>query len=147
MRCESRKVLVDLFVNSQLSPAALAVLTQIILRDLRPLLMPLPKPFNINSFADPKYAAVTFGLATAMEIWDYQMPTIYVSQCGDLDYACDRVEILGGGAGQGSFIGDAIQPILGRNILVSQVSRQIFAMLKCSDRYQSAQKAGVSNLR
>lgn len=118
MPAEPRKILLNLYVNSKMSPGALAVLTQIILRDLRPLLMPLPRPFNINSFGDPKYAAVTLSLQTAMSIWDFQMPTIYFAQCGDLDYACDRVEILGGGAGQGSFVGDNIQPKIGHNILV-----------------------------
>ena len=118
MPLEPRSILYNLYVNSQLSPASLAVLTQIILRDLRPLLMPLPKSFNINTFGNPSYAAETLSLSAAMGIWDFQMPRIYAAQCGDLDFACDRIEILGGGAGQGSFVGDPIKPKIDHNILV-----------------------------
>lgn len=85
-----------LFRDSGLSPYALAVLTQIILRDLRPLLSPLPRlptrnptaMLRLKSNAGP----AQLELYQAMQCWGGQMVKLYYAGQGDLDWCVDAVE-------------------------------------------------------
>jgi len=85
-----------LYRKSHLSPYALSVLTQIILRDLRPLLSPLPHlPIRnptamllLRSTAGPSQ----LGLYEAMRCWDRKMAEMYVGGKGSLDWCADMAE-------------------------------------------------------
>ncbi|WVQ96118.1 hypothetical protein IAU59_003220 [Kwoniella sp. CBS 9459] len=91
-------ILKDLYRASNLTPYALAVLTQVILRDLRPLLSPLPKlpirnptaMLRLKSTAGPGRLTVR----DAMLCWDKRMWDLYVGGRGDMDRCADLVEGL-----------------------------------------------------
>ncbi|OCF46055.1 hypothetical protein I317_00143 [Kwoniella heveanensis CBS 569] len=92
------EILTDLYRKSNLSSYALAVLTQIILRDLRPLLNPLPAlpirnptaMLRMRSTAGPDQLA----LRDAMLCWDKRMWELYAGGRGDLDGCANLVEDL-----------------------------------------------------
>lgn len=89
-------LLTRLFRDSDLSPYALAVLTQVILRDLRPLLNPLPRLPTRNPTAMLRLKSNTgpaqLELAQAMKCWGHRMAKLYFDGKGDLDWCADAVE-------------------------------------------------------
>lgn len=97
------EILSRLFRRSNLSPYAASVLVQIILRDLRPLLSPLPRLPIRNPTAMLRLKATTgpaqLELAAAMHAWDRQMPELYFGGVGDLDKCADMMETCGGDLG------------------------------------------------
>lgn len=97
------EILSRLFRRSNLSPYAASVLVQIILRDLRPLLSPLPRLPIRNPTAMLRLKTTTgpaqLELAAAMHVWDRQMPELYFGGVGDLDKCANIVEACGGGPG------------------------------------------------
>lgn len=125
-------VLTRLFRQSNLSPYAASVLTQIILRDLRPLLSPLPRlpirnptaMLRLKSNAGP----AQLELRAALQVWDRQMAGLYYGGVGDLDRCAEMVDVLGGGPGradEGSTSGTGATsagldfgPVMGVNIPV-----------------------------
>lgn len=110
-------ILTTLFRDSSLSAYALAVLTQIILRDLRPLLNPLPSlrvsnptaMLRLKSNAGP----TQLELYAAMRCWDARMAVRYRKGMGDVDACVDEVERMGVGAGCST------GPVIGVNVQVS----------------------------
>ncbi|WVR08189.1 hypothetical protein IAU60_005235 [Kwoniella sp. DSM 27419] len=88
-----------LYRDSSLSPYALSVLTQIILRDLRPLTSPLPRlrirnptaMLRLKSTAGPDQLS----LQQAMKCWHPKMWQLHVGGLGDIDDCADEVERLG----------------------------------------------------
>lgn len=118
------QLLTKLYRDSSLSPYSLSVLTQIILRDLRPLLNPLPQlpirnptaMLRIKSTAGPRQ----LDLLPAMRAWDGKMAELYRGGKGSLDFCADTVEVLGGGPG-GVCKGSSVPagPIVGVNVQVS----------------------------
>lgn len=89
-------LLTKLYRESNLSPYALAVLTQIILRDLRPLMNPLPRLPTRNPTAMLRLKSntgpVQLELHEAMRCWDSKMGKLYYGGKGDLDWCADTVE-------------------------------------------------------
>jgi DNA ligase-4 len=89
-------ILTRLYRDAGLSPYSLAVLTQIILRDLRPLLSPLPRlatrnptsMLRLKSNAGP----AQLDLYQAMKCWDPRMLDLYTGGKGDVDWCADAVE-------------------------------------------------------
>ena len=115
-------VLIRLFRNSELSPLALSVLTQVILADLRPLLNPLPslRIRNPTSLLAVKTTAAPpqLDLLTALECWEERLPSIFKGGQGDLDRCLDLVESLSpDGGSETSFL--PAGPVLGVNVHVS----------------------------
>jgi DNA ligase-4 len=76
----------------------MAVLTQIILRDLRPLLNPLPKLSTRNPTAMLRLKSnagpAQLELHQAMRCWDVRMAKLYSTGKGDLDWCADTVEAM-----------------------------------------------------
>jgi DNA ligase-4 len=115
------RILNVLFRDSSLSPYAAAVLTQIILRDLRPLLIPLPRLpirnptalLRLKSNAGP----AQLELMDAMRVWDPRMPELYVSGVGRIDRCADLVETFGAREGPAAGLGSG--PGLGPSIGVT----------------------------
>lgn len=122
-RSQSR-ILSVLYRDSSLSPYAAAVLTQIILRDLRPLLKPLPRLpirnptalLRLKSNAGP----AQLELMDAMRVWDPRMRELYVSGVGRIDRCADLVETFGAreGAAAGVRSGPGLGPSVGVTIPV-----------------------------
>ncbi|WWD20194.1 hypothetical protein CI109_104670 [Kwoniella shandongensis] len=107
-----------IYRDSNLSPYALSVVTQIILRDLRPLLSPLPRlrirnptaMLRLKSTAGPEQLT----LRDAMMGCDKKMWDLYVGGRGDLDTCADLVEELDrGGSGLIS-----CEPVIGVNVKI-----------------------------
>lgn len=118
-------ILTRLYRDSGLSPHGSAVLTQIILRDLRPLLSPLPKLrirnptslLRLKSTEGPEQLS----LYEAMRCWDPRMLELYKGGKGSLDYCADAVESakeLGGAKGRRIPAG----PVIGVNVPVRRDS-------------------------
>jgi DNA ligase-4 len=114
-------LLTRLFRDSDLSPYAMAVLTQIILRDLRPLLNPLPRLTTRNPTAMLRLKSnagpAQLELHQAMRCWDPRMSKLYSTGKGDLDWCADTVDAMG--AGDITTINTG--PVVGVNV---QASRQ-----------------------
>lgn len=100
-------VLTSLYRDASLSPYALAFLTQIILRDLRPLLSPLPRlpvrnptaMLRLKSTAGP----AQLELGAALKVWSEQAWGMYMGGQGNLDWCLDAVELsTGKGEAQGN---------------------------------------------
>jgi DNA ligase-4 len=112
-------ILARLYRDSNLSPHALAVLSQIILRDLRPLLSPLPKLrvrnptslLRVKSTAGPEQLS----LYDAMRCWNVRMLEMYKDGKGSLDYCADLVE------GKGDVRKIPPGPIFGVDVPVGQL--------------------------
>ncbi|KAK8849569.1 hypothetical protein IAR55_004904 [Kwoniella newhampshirensis] len=111
-------LLAILYRDSSLSPYALSVLTQIILRDLRPLLSPLPllpirnptAMLRLKSTAGPEQLT----LRDAMISWDKKMWDLYVGGRGDLDTCADLVDAIhSDGPG---FV--SCEPVIGVNVKI-----------------------------
>lgn len=119
------EILIKLYRDSSFSASALSVLTQIILRDLRPILDPLTKfqtrnptaMLAIPSTAGPKQLE----LLQAMRAWDGKMAELYRGGKGSIDWCADKVEQLGGGPGGQCRVDDNLSagPIVGVNVTVS----------------------------
>ena len=76
-----------------MAPHEAAVLTQIILQDLRPVLHPLPivnTTLNLL-YAGPKIKKCELGLYQAMKSWHMEMPRVY-RLCANLDEAARAIE-------------------------------------------------------
>jgi DNA ligase-4 len=92
-------VLRILYRDSGLSPYACYVLTQILLRDVRPLLSPLPHlpirnptaMLRLKSTAGP----AQLSLFEAMRCWHRNMAQLYIDGKGSLDLCADMAEALG----------------------------------------------------
>jgi DNA ligase-4 len=97
------QILNTFYRYSSLSAYAAAVLTQIILRDLRPLLCPVPRlpirnptaMLRLRSNAGP----APLEQLDAMHVWDPRMRELYLSGLGSVDLCADIVESLGGESG------------------------------------------------
>jgi hypothetical protein len=117
-------LLTRLFRDSGLSPYALAVLTQIILRDLRPLLNPLPRLNTRNPTAMLRLKSnagpAQLELCQAMRSWDPRMGKLYSMGKGDLDWCADTIADMRDGEAAG--IGHG--PIVGVNVQVRLGGRQ-----------------------
>ncbi|WWC92925.1 uncharacterized protein L201_007888 [Kwoniella dendrophila CBS 6074] len=91
-------ILTTLYRESNLSPFSISVLTQIILRDLRPLLNPLPRLPVRNPTTMLRMKTNTgpdqLTLRDAMLVWDKRMWEFYIGGRGDLDKCADLVEKL-----------------------------------------------------
>ena len=89
-------LLTRLFRDSGLSPGAMAVLTQVILQDLRSLLNPLPRLTTRNPTAMLRLKSnagpAQLELHQAMRCWDGRMARLYSTGKGDLDWCADTVE-------------------------------------------------------
>jgi DNA ligase-4 len=118
-------LLTRLFRDSGLSPYALAVLTQIILRDLRPLLNPLPKLTTRNPTAMLRLKSnagpAQLELYQAMRCWDPRMGKLYSTGKGDLDWCADTMD----GTRDGGVAGISHGPIVGVNVQVGHLSREV----------------------
>jgi hypothetical protein len=117
-------LLTRLFRDSGLSPYALAVLTQIILRDLRPLLNPLPRLTTRNPTAMLRLKSnagpAQLELYAAMRCWDPRMGKLYSTGKGDLDWCADTIADLR----DGEVAGIGHGPIVGVNVQVRFGSSQ-----------------------
>lgn len=117
-------LLIRLFRDSGLSPYALAVLSQIILRDLRPLLNLLPKLNTRNPTAMLRLKSNTgpaqLELYAAMRCWDSRMGKLYSTGKGDLDWCADTID----GMQDGQMAGIGHGPMVGVNVQVGHGGRQ-----------------------
>lgn len=91
-------ILRRLYRDSRMSPLALAVLTQVILRDLRPLLCPLPKlaaghPEHLI-YEPITNAPEQLTLEMAMLSWDPFMAKLYWEGKGDIDWCATAAEAI-----------------------------------------------------
>lgn len=115
------ELLTKLYRDSALSPSSLALITQIILRDLRPLLNPLPSLSVSNPTAMLRLKSNTgpaqLELHTAMKCWDFRMADMYRKGRGDLDSCADEVERMGQGSSS------SVGPVVGVNVQVSRSHR------------------------
>ena len=115
-------VLTSLYRDASLSPYALALLTQIILRDLRPLLNPLPRltvrnptaMLRLKSTAGP----APLGLGAALRVWSEEAWGMYMGGKGNLDWCLDIVDLR---TGKGEGKGDK-GPVVGVNVQVRRCS-------------------------
>lgn len=115
-------ILNDLYRGAGMSPRALAVLTQIILRDLRPLLNPLPPMrvrhptllLRVKSTAAP----AQLGLHEAMWCWDPVMARLYRDGKGCMEWCAATAEAVAT-AGGSAVVPIASGPIVGVNVQVS----------------------------
>jgi len=106
-----------LYRDARLSPYALAVLTQIILRDLRPLLAPLPASHPTTMLrCKITSAPEQLSVMSAMHAWDPAMARMYRDGKGCLDYCADMVERVRHGAclPPGPVVGVNVQVSSGR---------------------------------
>lgn len=98
--CPSQMAILQrLYRDSRLSPDALSVLTQIILRDLRPLLYPLPPRYagNPELLIHETIASAPELLSAerAMFCWDPTMAKLYLEGKGNLDWCATAAEEIG----------------------------------------------------
>lgn len=115
-------ILQRLFRDSSLSPLALSVLVQIILRDLRPLLYPLPPMpvrhptalLRCKSTAAPQQLS----LHVAMWCWDPAMARLYRDGKGNVDWCADMAESIT--KSPHSLIPMSSGPVVGINVQVSR---------------------------
>lgn len=95
-RPSASTILRRLFRDSQMSPRASAVLTQVILRDLRPLLCPLPRLASgrpeLLIHEKITSAPEQLSLERAMQSWDPLMAKLYHDGKGDMDWCAATAE-------------------------------------------------------
>lgn len=89
-------ILRRLYRDSRMSPHALAVLTQVILRDLRPLTCPLPR-LSFNRFDSLIMETITSApeqlvLEKALHTWDPLMAKLYREGKGNIDWCATAAE-------------------------------------------------------
>nr|XP_018260181.1 uncharacterized protein I303_07098 [Kwoniella dejecticola CBS 10117]OBR82339.1 hypothetical protein I303_07098 [Kwoniella dejecticola CBS 10117] len=117
-------ILSILYRESGLSPYGLCVLTQIILRDLRPLLNPLPKLPIRNPTTMLRMKSNTgpdqLTLRDAMITWDKRIWEFYNGGRGNIDVCADIIESLDNGLQEGIVM---TGPLLGTNVKVSSRMR------------------------
>lgn len=91
-------LLTRLYRDAGFSPYALAVLTQIILRDLRPLLNPLPRLTTRNPTSMLRLKSNTgpaqLELYQAMRCWHPKMLEMYNDGKGDIDWCADAIDMF-----------------------------------------------------
>lgn len=113
-------VLRQLFRDSNLSPNALGVLVQIIMRDLRPLLCPLPTMRTRHPTAMLRLkitaAPQPLNMHLAMWCWNPVMARLYRDGKGDIDWCADAAESVSSSPGQ--VIPVPPGPVLGVNVQV-----------------------------
>lgn len=122
-RASPHHILQRLLRESLLSPFAMSVLIQIILRDLRPLLYPLPHMairhptslLRVKSTAAPEQ----LGAHTAMWCWDPVMAELYRDGKGNIDFCADMAESIA--LLNASVLPDG--PIVGVNVQVRVLCR------------------------
>lgn len=89
-------ILQRLFRDSGMSPYALSVLTQIILRDLRPLLFPLPLRYvgrpELLIRETISSAPNLLTVESAMFRWDTTMAKLYREGKGNIDWCATKAE-------------------------------------------------------
>ncbi|WWC95484.1 hypothetical protein V866_002348 [Kwoniella sp. B9012] len=97
-RRSPQEILILLYRDSNLTPYALSVLTQIILRDLRPLLNPLPKLSVRNPTTMLRMKSNTgpeqLSLRDALCVWDKRLWGLYNGGIGNLDRCFDNLDKL-----------------------------------------------------
>ncbi|OCF77906.1 hypothetical protein I204_01909 [Kwoniella mangroviensis CBS 8886] len=97
-RRSPQEILTFLYRDSNLTPYALSVLTQIILRDLRPLLNPLPKLSVRNPTTMLRMKSNTgpeqLSLKDALCAWDKRLWGFYNGGMGNLDRCFDKFDNL-----------------------------------------------------
>ncbi|WWC65954.1 uncharacterized protein I303_108576 [Kwoniella dejecticola CBS 10117] len=112
-------ILSILYRESGLSPYGLCVLTQIILRDLRPLLNPLPKLPIRNPTTMLRMKSNTgpdqLTLRDAMITWDKRIWEFYNGGRGNIDVCADIIESLDNGLQEGIVM---TGPLLGTNVKI-----------------------------
>lgn len=126
-------ILRRLYRDSRMSPHALSVLTQVILRDLRPLTCPLPR-LSVNRFDSLIMETITSApeqlvLEKAMHTWDPLMAKIYREGKGNIDWCATAAEE----ARAREELSDtdiAPGPILGINVKVSLLSRRLMLTIR-----------------
>lgn len=126
-------ILEKLYRDSNLSPYALALLTQIILRDLRPLLNPLPQlparnptaMLRLKSTAGPPALEVD----AALKVWSEAAWGMYVGGRGDLDWCLDAAER--GMVRDEVPVAEVAGPVIGVNVQVG--TSQEFERTTCLD--------------
>lgn len=115
----SSQILTRLYRDSRLSSYALAVLTQIILRDLRPFVDPLPSLPVRNPTAMLRLKSNTgptqLTLFSAFRCWDPRLALWYDDGKGSVDYCADMVERAGVSVPAG--------PVVGLNVQVGHTVR------------------------
>ena len=93
------QIISRIYRDAGLSPLAMAVITQIILRDLRPLTNPLPRFSVQNPTAmlrlTTAHAPEQLVLLKALGIWDERAYELYKGGKGDVDWCCDMVDAMG----------------------------------------------------
>ncbi|WWD04258.1 hypothetical protein V865_002326 [Kwoniella europaea PYCC6329] len=117
-RRSPQEILTVLYRESNLTPFALSVLTQIILRDLRPLLNPLPKLSVRNPTTMLRMKSNTgpeqLSLKDALCIWDKRLWGFYNGGLGNLDRCSDKLDNLENEHDRIVMIG----PVLGINVKI-----------------------------
>ncbi|WVQ66382.1 uncharacterized protein L199_004562 [Kwoniella botswanensis] len=97
-RRSPQEILILLYRDSNLTPYALSVLTQIILRDLRPLLNPLPKLSVRNPTTMLRMKSNTgpeqLSLKDALCVWDKRLWGFYNGGIGNSDRCFDKLDKL-----------------------------------------------------
>lgn len=115
-------ILCKLFRDSGLSPHCLAVMTQVILRDLRPLLLPLPAlPIcHPTMLLRTKIAQAPqqLKLHRAMHCWDTTMARLYRDGKGSVDWCADAAEAIRASPAN-TLIPVEPGPVVGMNVQVS----------------------------
>lgn len=107
-------IIKTLFRDSGLSAYAIAVLVQIILRDLRPLLAPLPDKVHPTHLLNRALMPIPaqLGLSAAMQAWDPAMASLYRGGKGCLDWCADTAE-------RRSYVSPG--PVVGVNVQVGAI--------------------------
>nr|XP_019043413.1 hypothetical protein I302_07990 [Kwoniella bestiolae CBS 10118]OCF22343.1 hypothetical protein I302_07990 [Kwoniella bestiolae CBS 10118] len=113
-----QEILSILYRESNLTPYGISVLTQIILRDLRPLLTPLPKlpirnpttMLRMKSNTGPEQLSLREALCT----WDKRVWGFYNGGMGNLDRCFDKLDMLDEGDGKLVVAG----PVVGINVKI-----------------------------
>lgn len=119
---DTSQILTHLYRDAGFSPYAMAVLTQIILRDLRPLLSPLPRlpvrnpttMLRLTSTSGP----AQLELIAALRTWDSRAADLYVGGKGDIDWCCDAVDNDSPGPSGQAQAHDTHGPVVGVNVQV-----------------------------
>ncbi|WRT69581.1 uncharacterized protein IL334_006570 [Kwoniella shivajii] len=123
--CRSpQSILSILYRESNMTPYALAVLTQVILRDLRPLLNPLPRLPVRNPTTMLRMKTTIrpdqLTLREAMIHWNKRMWEFYNGGRGDLDECADLVESLDQGSWKEIIIAG---PVIGTNVRIPKCKK------------------------
>lgn len=105
-------ILSELYAN--LTPFGAACMTQIILKDIRPVLYPIPSTRTTVSLLRFRSNAIhELTLHESMAIWDSRMPKIYKVRAS-LDAAAEAVE----GLSRGQIVMDPFKPVMGTPVAI-----------------------------